>query len=118
MAKQYELHGTVTTSMILVCFFQFWYILDMLWFEEQFLTIMDTVHDGFGFLLAFGDLAWLPFTYSLQARYLVDHPTDLPWFVCVAIFTLNMCGYAIFRLSNSQKYQFRRDPSITLLLNT
>ena len=34
---------------------------------------MDIVHDGFGFMLAFGDLAWVPFTYTLQARYLVDH---------------------------------------------
>lgn len=22
----------------------------------------------------FGDLSWVPFTYSLQARYLSDHP--------------------------------------------
>ena len=111
MVKQYEIHGTVTTSMVLVCFFQFWYILDTFWFEEAILTTMDVVHDGFGFMLAFGDLAWVPFTYSLQARYLVDHPTDLSWFVCVAIFALNMCGYMIFRLSNSQKDQFRRDPT-------
>jgi hypothetical protein len=26
---------------------------------------------------AFGDLAWVPFTYSLQARYLVDHSPGL-----------------------------------------
>lgn len=34
----------------------------------------DITTDGFGFMLAFGDLAWVPFTYSLQARVLVDHP--------------------------------------------
>lgn len=36
---------------------------------------MDITTEGFGFMLAFGDLTWVPFTYSLQARYLVDHPT-------------------------------------------
>ncbi len=30
---------------------------------------MDIVHDGFGFMLLFGDLAWVPFTYTVQARY-------------------------------------------------
>lgn len=38
---------------------------------------MDITSDGFGFMLAFGDLAWVPFTYTLQARYLVDHPQVL-----------------------------------------
>ena len=110
MVKQYEIHGVVSNSMMLVCFFQFWYILDTFWFETAILTTMDIVHDGFGFMLAFGDLAWLPFTYSLQARYLVDHPTYLSWFACVLIFALNMAGYLIFRLSNSQKDLFRRAP--------
>ena len=35
---------------------------------------MDIATEGFGFMLSFGNLAWVPFTYSLQARYLVDHP--------------------------------------------
>lgn len=111
MVKQYELHGMVSNSMILVCFFQFWYILDSLWFETAILTTMDIVHDGFGFMLAFGDLAWLPFTYSLQARYLVDHPTYLSLPACLLIFGFNMIGYLIFRLSNSQKDLFRRNPN-------
>ena len=110
MAKEFELRGTVSSSMVLVCFFQFWYILDALWFEEAILTTMDVVHDGFGFMLAFGDLAWVPFTYSLQTRYIVDHGIDLPLWLAVGIFGLNILGYWIFRSSNSQKNAFRRDP--------
>lgn len=34
-AKQYEKHGDVTTSMLLVCFFHFWYIFDALWNEVR-----------------------------------------------------------------------------------
>ena len=34
------------------------YVLDALWFEPAILTTMDITTDGFGFMLAFGDLAW------------------------------------------------------------
>lgn len=47
---------------------------DALYFEKAILTTMDITTDGFGFMLAFGDLAWVPFTYTLQARFLVDYP--------------------------------------------
>lgn len=111
LVTQYENHGVVSTSMILVCVFQCWYVLDALWFEEAILTTMDIVHDGFGFMLVFGDLSWVPFTYSLQSRFLVDNPTQLPlWFVSIII-GLKVFGYAIFRLSNLQKDKFRKDPS-------
>ena len=36
--------------------------------RQAILTTMDITTDGFGFMLAFGDLSWVPFTYSLQAR--------------------------------------------------
>ena len=111
LVAQYEKHGHVTASMILVCVFHFWYILDALWFEEAILTTMDIIHDGFGYMLAFGDLAWVPFTYTLQARYLVDHPTELSPLAVVAIVALNIAGYALFRGSNSQKDVFRRNPA-------
>ena len=29
---------------------------------------MDITTDGFGYMLAFGDLSWVPFIYSLQVR--------------------------------------------------
>jgi len=67
---QYELYGNISNGMILVCLFQTIYVADALWFEQSILTTMDVTTDGFGYMLAFGDLAWVPFTYSLQARYL------------------------------------------------
>lgn len=108
---------------------------------------MDIVHDGFGFMLVFGDLAWVPFTYGLQAAFLVVHPQTLSSLKAAVIIALNgnrlsavfccsaekwlkmnnepifcFCfvfwgvlpsgiGYYIFRQSNSQKNQFRRDPT-------
>lgn len=57
-----------------VCLFHLIYVMDGLWYEPAILTTMDITTDGFGFMLAFGDIAWVPFTYSLQARYLADNP--------------------------------------------
>jgi hypothetical protein len=35
---------------------------------------MDITSDGFGFMLAFGDLAWVPFVFTTSTRFLVEHP--------------------------------------------
>ena len=110
MAKQYEIQGAVSPSMVLVCLFQMWYILDALLFEASILTTMDVVHDGFGFMLVFGDMCWVPFTYSLQARFLVDYPTSLSPLAAFLILIINIIGYSLFRGSNSQKNMFRCNP--------
>ena len=70
----------MTAPLALVAGFHALYVADALWAERAILTTMDITTDGFGFMLAFGDLAWVPFTYSLQARYLVEHPrVSLLW---------------------------------------
>lgn len=64
-------------------------VLSFLWsLQEALLTTMDITHDGFGFMLAFGDLVWVPFTYSLQAFYLVHHPHELSWPLAALIIAL------------------------------
>jgi protein-S-isoprenylcysteine O-methyltransferase Ste14 len=111
LAAQYEKIGAVSPQMILICLFQSWYVLDALVCEEAILTTMDVIQDGFGFMLMFGDIAWVPFTYTLQARYLVDHSTEMSGSLLLFIFCLNAFGYYIFRGANHQKDQYRRDPS-------
>ncbi|KAM8832802.1 delta(14)-sterol reductase LBR [Spinachia spinachia] len=98
-------------SMLLVNLFQLLYVVDGLWNEEAILTTMDLMHDGFGFMLAFGDLVWVPFTYTLQAYYLVRHPVHLGPPAVAAIIALKLVGFYIFRKSNSEKNAFRRNPS-------
>ncbi|KAG8438004.1 hypothetical protein GDO86_008622 [Hymenochirus boettgeri] len=111
LVKEQELRGSPSLSLILVCGFQALYVMDALWHEEAILTTMDIVHDGFGFMLAFGDLCWVPFTYSLQGYFLVRHPQELDIPVAVGIVLLNAVGYIVFRESNSQKNTFRRNPA-------
>ncbi len=56
------------------------------------------------------DLAWLPFTYSLQARYLSVHPVQLGITGVAAVVAVQAAGYYIFRASNSEKNMFRTNP--------
>ncbi|XP_077994849.1 delta(14)-sterol reductase TM7SF2-like [Glandiceps talaboti] len=111
IAKAYEKSGSVSVGIILVSVFQAWYVMDGLWHEPAILSTMDILHDGFGFMLVFGDLAWVPFTYSLQTRYLVDHPVQLSNMAVTVIIVIQVIGYVIFRASNSQKDAFRKNPN-------
>jgi delta14-sterol reductase len=109
-AKQYTLHGSVSNAMLLVCFFQILYVADYFWFEDAILSTWDIKHESFGFMLGWGCLVWIPFTYSLQPLYLVAHPEPLPWWGAGAVFALNVLGFYIFRSSNLQKHRFSSDP--------
>ena len=59
----------ISGSMFCVVIFQGLYVWDALYNEKSILTTMDITTDGFGFMLAFGDLSWVPFIYSLQVQY-------------------------------------------------
>jgi protein-S-isoprenylcysteine O-methyltransferase Ste14 len=110
-AKQYELHGTVTLPMILVNAFQFLYVSDHFFHEEAILTTWDIKHENFGWMLCWGDLVWVPFTYSLQAHYLINNMHELSVTAAAGIVILNTLGFVIFRGANIQKHRFRKDPT-------
>ncbi|XP_067240246.1 delta(14)-sterol reductase LBR [Chanodichthys erythropterus] len=98
-------------AMLLVNIFQLLWVVDGFWHEEKLLTMMDIVYDGFGFMLTFGDLAFVPFTFTCQAYYLVTHPNELSVYWIVTLIAMNGVGYYIFRKANSQKFAFRKNPS-------
>ncbi|XP_023586705.1 delta(14)-sterol reductase LBR isoform X2 [Trichechus manatus latirostris] len=85
---KFQNRAAPSLAMVLVNSFQLLYVVDALWNEEAVLTTMDIIHDGFGFMLAFGDLVWVPFIYSLQAFYLVRHPNEISWPVASVIIAL------------------------------
>lgn len=102
--------GTLTPAHVLVCVFQSWYVLDAFWFESAIASTMDITTDGFGFMLCFGDLAWVPFLYTLQSKFLYHWPQyhELTYLIPVAL--LNVLGYIVFRGANNEKDRFRKDP--------
>ena len=108
MCQQYVHFGLVTDSMILVVLFHSWYAYDALYFEPIILTQMDITTDGFGFMLSVGDLAWLPFTYSLQAKFLAFSPVHLGALGVLGVLAIQLLGFYIFRDANNEKNMFRR----------
>ena len=111
IAHQYKAHGFVTDSSILITAFQTLYVMDALYMEPAILTTMDITRDGFGFMLAFGDLAWLPFIYSLQTRYLAVYPLQLGLLGVAGVLAFQVFGFYIFRAANNEKNRFRTDPN-------
>ncbi|UNI13862.1 Delta(14)-sterol reductase [Purpureocillium takamizusanense] len=110
-ARQYRNFGSVTDSIVCITVVQALYIFDSWWNEPAILTTMDITTDGFGMMLAFGDLVWVPFVYSMQTRYLSVHPRSLGPLGLVATLSLIGLGFYIFRSANSQKNTFRTNPN-------
>ncbi|KAK7036750.1 erg24, C-14 sterol reductase [Paramarasmius palmivorus] len=99
--------ANVTDSMWLASAFQIWYVADALYNEPALFTTIDIVTDGFGFMLSVGDLLWVPFTFSLQTRYLVFNQVELGPVNTALIIGVNFFGYWIFRSANGEKNDFR-----------
>jgi len=106
-AAQYRNYGYVTNSMIIVNILHAVYVLDFFYNEDWYLRTIDIAHDHFGWMLAWGDSVWLPWTYTLQGFYLVTHPIDLSTSAAASILFLGFLGYFIFRSCNHQKDYFR-----------
>lgn len=75
--------------------------------EHTILNQMDITTDGFGFMLAFGDLTWVPFTYGLQARFLASTSVELGPVATALIVGVEVAGMYIFRVANNEKANFR-----------
>ncbi|KAL2438813.1 Delta(14)-sterol reductase erg24B [Exophiala dermatitidis] len=111
IVHQYKVHGFVSDSIILITLFQSFYVMDALYMEPAILTTIDIINDGFGFMLSFGDLVWVPFIYSTQARYLAVYPLTLGITGIAGVLAAQGLGYYIFRSTNNEKNRFRTNPN-------
>lgn len=106
--QQWLQYGYVTDSMLLLNVLQFIYVIDGVLNEEGCLTMIDVTTDGFGFMLCFGDLSLVPFSYSLQSRYLALEKVELGSTFAIIILLISIIGFYIFKSSNNQKNKFRQ----------
>ncbi|KAF7846202.1 hypothetical protein BT93_L4869 [Corymbia citriodora subsp. variegata] len=106
-AYQYQLHGHVTTSMMIVTLFHTIYVVDFFYNEDWYTRTIDISHDHFGFMLAWGDTTFLPTFYTLQTQYLARYPTYLTRTQSLAILAFGLSGYFIFRSANFQRDHVR-----------
>ncbi|ROT36183.1 Delta(14)-sterol reductase [Sodiomyces alkalinus F11] len=111
VAKQYRTFGFVSNSIVFISAIQLLYVVDCWYNEPAILTTIDITTDGFGFMLSFGDLVWVPFIYSTQTRYLSTYPVHLNAVEFSSIAVVISLAFYIFRASNSQKNMFRTNPN-------
>lgn len=113
-AVQYAKHGELSQAMILYQAFTFVYVFNYFQFEYGMLYTWDIVAERFGFMLVWGDYAFVPFAYSIAGWYLVDRTEPLPTWALVGLPLTFVLGLWIFRGSNQQKDEFKRDPQVKI----
>ncbi|VVA15157.1 PREDICTED: delta(14)-sterol reductase [Prunus dulcis] len=102
--------GTLSQSMILFQLFCVLYILDYFFHEEYMTSTWDIIAERLGIMLVFGDLVWIPFTFSIQGWWLLSNNVELGTAAVVANCLTFLIGYMVFRGANKQKHVFKKNP--------
>ncbi|XP_008776566.2 delta(14)-sterol reductase [Phoenix dactylifera] len=109
LAKSYQT-GTANLSVILYHLFCALYITDYFFYEEFMTSTWDIIAERLGFMLVFGDLVFIPFTFSIQGWWLLKNKVELPKVAAVANCLTFIIGYRVFRGANKQKHVFKKNP--------
>ncbi|XP_078001247.1 delta(14)-sterol reductase TM7SF2-like [Glandiceps talaboti] len=99
-----------SSAIVLAALFQGWYILDSLWFEDRVVYTNYCQEYGCGFDMVFGCLTMFPLCMGFTTRYLVLNSTELSNVKIAAIVLFQLIAMVVYRGSNSQKWEFRRNP--------
>ncbi|KAL4455847.1 hypothetical protein ABPG74_003257 [Tetrahymena malaccensis] len=98
----------LSTQMILLQIFIWLYLFTHYIKEEFMLSTWDIIEEHFGFMLVWGDMIYVPFWYSVVGWFVADSTEDygMPYYIFVV--ALHLFGHFIFRVSNWQKYVYKR----------
>ncbi|KAL5137108.1 Delta(14)-sterol reductase [Glycine soja] len=102
--------GTLSQSVILYQLFCALYILDYFVHEEYMTSTWDIIAERLGFMLVFGDLVWIPFTFSIQGWWLLMNSVESTPAAIVANCFVFLIGYMVFRGANKQNHVFKKNP--------
>ncbi|WCJ34379.1 Delta(14)-sterol reductase [Euphorbia peplus] len=102
--------ATLSHSMILFQLFCALYIFDYFFHEEYMTSTWDIIAERLGFMLVFGDLVWIPFTFSIQGWWLLGNHVELTTPAIIANCFVFLMGYLVFRGANKQKHDFKKNP--------
>ncbi|KAG4996304.1 hypothetical protein JHK85_027743 [Glycine max] len=70
----------------------------------------DIIAERLGFMLVFGDLVWIPFTFSIQGWWLLMNSVESTPAAIVANCFVFLIGYMVFRGANKQNHVFKKNP--------
>ncbi|KAB8231647.1 ergosterol biosynthesis ERG4/ERG24 family-domain-containing protein [Aspergillus alliaceus] len=108
VVQQRCLFCTFSNSMALVIRLHQLYIADFLVNEKWYLWTIGNACSHFGFYLGWGSAVWLSVIYTTQAQYLASHPVHPSPLLFIILLVSGILSYILFRLSNHQRYHFRK----------
>lgn len=110
--KFYQTYDTLSTPMILICFYHLCFVNACYKGEQCVPASMDIIYEKFGYMLCWLDLVTVPFIFPLQAYYLYKvGPFEHPVWFTVLMACMHIFGYYLFDTANSQKDYFRAEHS-------
>lgn len=109
--KQWDALGYVTSRMLVYQTLTAWYIWDYFVHEAKMVYTWDIIAEHFGLMLVWADYVFIPFFFSIQNFYLLEDTRPLTYPEAVVTLSAFVVGFAIFRGANSQKHQFKTNPS-------
>ncbi|XP_018910355.2 delta(14)-sterol reductase TM7SF2 isoform X1 [Bemisia tabaci] len=110
--KLYETHKTLNTlpvTAVTIIALQTLFILDSLFFEDNFVTTFEAQVEGVGFRSVVYYTLY-PFVFINLVKYLLISKVEKSPYVLGAIVVAQLIGYLIYRASNYQKNEFRKNP--------
>ncbi|XVE60756.1 hypothetical protein DITRI_Ditri05aG0152900 [Diplodiscus trichospermus] len=109
LAKSVQI-GTFSLSMILYQLFSLIHVMDFLYHEEQLTSYWDVMVERLGFMLIGGSLVWTNYITTIQGWWLLHNKVELSTPAAVVICVIYLIGVLGYSGSNSQKYQFKKNP--------
>lgn len=106
-AKQYELYGLLSNSMIISILLQLIYVSKFFLWETGYLRSLDIMHDRAGYYICWGCLVFVPAIYPSATLYLVHHPIQLEPLLALLIFALGSASILTNYMADRQRQRFR-----------
>ncbi|GHU99845.1 hypothetical protein FACS1894211_05980 [Clostridia bacterium] len=101
----------INYGFILCCAMLTWFCFDYLAFEKIHLWTYDFIAERVGFKLGFGCLAFYPYFYCVALWFTAHRPDPgFPTWLTILFGALFLCGWALTRGANMQKYFFKTAP--------
>ncbi|CAL7949897.1 unnamed protein product [Xylocopa violacea] len=98
----------LNVGVLLGTLLQIIYAMDALFFESAMLTTFEIMYEGTGYMLCTSYMMY-PFSVTIATKYMLFHQTQLTYHFVFPVFTF-IIGYLIYRISNLQKSEYRRNP--------
>ncbi|KOX78838.1 Lamin-B receptor [Melipona quadrifasciata] len=95
-------------GVLLGALLQIIYAIDALFFESTILTTFEVMYEGTGYMLSTGYMMY-PFLPTLTTKYMLYHKIQFTYLFVFPLLAF-IIGYLLYRISNSQKNEFRRNP--------